>query len=174
MFLLQTTVPMYIRLGLKTVLLGVSAHTCVGLLAEPFVFPAYIHPTRWKKSHFLQANKLPCLQVQRGAKPMGVWVVLQSLLNKSSGFQIDAEAVVRSSVLLAGVHPVKTALGAPVTHYRISLHDLAFRFPAPYATAKSRMVQATGSFRVPSSDREACFVSVPQPTCAAADTAMAS
>jgi len=140
-----------------------------GILAEPFVFPAYIRPTLWKKSHFLVASKLPCLSVQRGAKPMGVWVVLQSLPSKKSrGITLDANTIVRSSVRLAGVLPVKTALGNPVTHYRVSLNDLAVRFPAPYATVKSRMIRATGSYRVPTSIRDACFVSLPQPTCAGA------
>ena len=108
------------------------------------------------------------MPVQRGSAPVGVWFVLQSVpSNLAETIIADADAIVRSTVLLSCVHPVQTALSAPVTHYRISLKDLAVRFPAPYATINSRMVRATGSYRASSSsERHACFESVPLPTCA--------
>lgn len=103
--------------------MSLSTHTCAGLPAEPFVFPAYVCPTKWTKSHYLQASKLPCLPVQVGTAPAGAWVVLQSIPSTANGITIDANTVIRTSVLLSGVHPVETALGAPVTHYRVSLYD---------------------------------------------------
>ena len=116
--------------------------------AEPAVFPAYIRPIQWARSHFLDASKWHCLPVQRRAfTPAGAWVVLQSVRGKASDITADADRVVRSSVLLAGVNPAQTTRGDPIVHYRPSLNDLAFRFPVPAASAKSRMVHATGSYR---------------------------
>ena len=136
------------------------------LPAEPFVFPAYIRSSSWTKGHFLDAKKLPCMPVQKGASPVGAWIVIQSVSVKGYGVTVDADSVIRTTVLLSGVRPVRTSLGAPVTNYRPSLHDLAVRFPTPYATAKSRLVRATGSYRVPGVQRYACFQSKPMQTCA--------
>ena len=142
-----------------------SADAWAVLPAVPVVVPAYVRPTNWARSHFLQAKKWPCLPVRRGAIQAGAWVVLQSVRGKASRIVIDANRIVRRSVRLEGVHPYPTSRGEPVMNYRPSLHDMAVRFPVPYATVKSRMVYATGGYRVPGISRYACFVSTPLPTC---------
>lgn len=144
---------------------GGFTHTCAALPPEPHVFPAYIRSTSWIKSHFLEAAKLPCMPVQSGTSRLEAWPVLQSIRGNGNRIVVDADRIVRSTVLLSGVRPVKTSQGAPVAHYRPSLHDLAIRFPAPYATVNSRIVRAAGSYRVPGMQRYACFLSVPLPTC---------
>lgn len=79
------------------------------------------------------AGRRPCLPVQRGMTPVGAWVVLGSLRGNSSDIVADADTIVGGTVLLAGVHPAETPTGAPVANYLPSLHNLALRFPAPYA-----------------------------------------
>lgn len=91
--------------------------------------------------------------------------MLQSSRGKASGIVVDADTIVRQSVRLTGVRPIQTPAGEPVMNYRPSLHDLAVRFPAPAATVNSRLVRATGSYRVPGVQRFACFRSAPLPTC---------
>lgn len=134
--------------------------------------PAYIRPSHWRRGHFLKAAKLPCLPVQRGPSPVGAWVVLESVRGAASRIKIDADAIVRGSVLLSGVRPYSTARGGTVAKYRTQLRDLVIRFPGLYATRYSRMVHATGSYRVAGSQRKACFESVPLPTCMPTGSAM--
>lgn len=126
------------------------------------VLPSYIRPDTWYKSHFLSATKLSCVPVQKGTAPLGVWIVLQST---GGSTPIDANSIVRGSVRLAGVAPAQANSSYPVAHYRPSLHDLAFRFPAPYATPKSRIIAATGYYHVANVKRFACFTGSPLPTC---------
>lgn len=133
--------------------------------AVPSVFPIYVRSTHWSRAHYLVAKKLSCVPVQKGSTRVGAWVVLESVRSKGYGITIDANAIIRSSILLAGNRPAQTSRGDPVTNYRPSLHDLAVRFSAPYRTVKSRLIRATGSYRVQNSNRYACFQSVPVRTC---------
>lgn len=112
--------------------------------------------------------------MKRGPTASGTWVVFQSLLSSNNKtITVDASTIVHSTVLLTGVQPVQDpSMGAPVTHCRLTLHDLAFRFPAPNATVAPRMVRATGSYRIPGASRYACFESTPLPTCAQASLAV--
>lgn len=142
-----------------------SADTCAILPAEPQLFPAYVRSTKWIRSNSHQTAKLPCLPVQRGDHAEGAWAVLESVRRSDNKITVDADRIIRSTVLLSGVCPVKNSRGEAVESYRPSLHDLSIRFPAPYATVKSRTVRVTGSYRVPGTGRPACFESVPLQTC---------
>jgi len=138
---------------------------CTDLPAGPLIFPAHVRPTRWNKGHFLSALSLPCVPVQGRGTRVGAWIVLQSIRNATNGIVIDSSTIVRSTVLLSSMRLVLTSRGVPVAHYRPALHNLAVRFPAPYATARSRAIRTTGSYRVAGTKRLACFESVPLPTC---------
>lgn len=131
----------------------------------PSVFPAYVRATTWSQGHYLLSTSLPCVPVQKGTSKVGAWVVLQSVRTKLFGITIDSNAIIRASLKLAGVLPVETTDGNPVTHYRPSLHDLAVRFPAPYSTVKSRAIRVTGNYRITGSTRFACFETVAMKTC---------
>lgn len=137
----------------------------VALHAEPLVFPAYVGTTSSSRGTSQVASKLPCLPVQKGAAPLGVWVVVQSIQSDLYCITVDAATIVPKTVLLSGVKPTITASGAHVTQYQDALYALGVRFPAPYATTVARMVRATGSYLAGSSNRPACFRSAPLPTC---------
>lgn len=166
----------HVSMGYTAALRSRDPDQCAVLPAGPLIFPAFACPTRWRKAHFLTAAKLPCLPVQSGparAARVGAWLVLQSVGKESYGIIVDADTIVQSTVMLSGVRVAVPSKGTPVAHYRASLHNLAVRFPAPYATAKPRMVRATGRYRVLNATRYACFESAPLPTCAQAVLSMA-
>ena len=135
--------------------------------ADPIIFPAYVRATEAVTNHFINPPKIMhCLPVRGAVKELfPVVVVIQSLMAKGK-IVVDSKSIIHSTILLSGVSPYSSPKGAPVAHYRSSLHDLAVRFHDPFGKLKVRwIVRATGSYRTSGAARDACFTSVPLPTC---------
>lgn len=135
-----------------------DAHVCAAMFAGPSVLTAYLRPETWPRSRFLLATKLKCMPV-RTSGVRAAYIVVESIPG------VEANNIVRFTARLDGVRPADGGSGFPVAHYRPSIRDLAFRFPAPAATPVSRQLRVTGGYKVAGVNRFACFVSTPQPTC---------
>lgn len=132
------------------------------------MFPVYVRVAYTAGNEYIDAKKLSCLPVRSVTASIPLLVIVfQSVLN-GNRIAVDAKSIVPQTLLLSGVSPYPAPSGAPVAHYRPSLHDLAVRFHDPQSRLKTvQSVQATGSYRVPGAHRLACFESKPVPRCAA-------